>query len=401
MSKFKVLYRDWARNYTRLSWRSLINGFCTIVFLGCFFSLIYLTKLNAATSNSLIGVYYGDAGLNNITQVQALENWQGKKHAVLNLFTSWCEQTAVLDGLFNQQLPNIWNNQNVPMISWEPFFCVSSCNPTDAEVRAGTPVDIETRIANGEFDAYINTWADRMKIFLSGPDAIYNTADDRRAYIRFAHEMNGIWYAWGPNPGSGGNPASDYIRMWQRVKSIFYNKGMEWTHLQWVWCVNYDDYLGYNAEALYPGDQYVDWVSISGYNWGASQTWSPYKTPEQTFGPMLSRLRAITTKPISITEVATTPATPSGISIAGKSQWIADFFNYVLAQNIKMVVWFNDSKETDWTVFGGLIGDSYFDYNNSRYNAYSAYKSAIGSSNFISSDTTNPRLLTDAQFAGF
>ena len=47
------------------------------------------------------------------------------------------------------------------------------------------------------------------------------------------------------------------------------------------------------------------------------------------------------------------------------------------------------------------LGDSYFDYNNNRYNGYSAYKSAIGSSNFIPSDTTNPRLLTDAQFAGF
>ena len=332
-------------------------------------------------------------------RVQALESWQGKKLAVLNLFTTWCDQPTILDNLFNQQLLNIWNNQNVPIITWEPVFCISSPNPTAAELNTAAPGDIEVRAANGELDAYLNKWADLMKTFLSGADGVYNTSDDRRAYIRFAHEMNGDWYPWGA--AKGGNTPADYVRMWQRVKSLFYDKGMEWTHLEWIWCVNFSDNGGYSAESFYPGDDYVDWVSLSGYNWGASQTWSSWITPEQTFEPMLNRMRALTTKPISITEFASTTSTIAGPSLTAKSQWITDVYKYALAQNIKMVVWFNLAKETDWAVFGGPSGDSTFDYNGMSYKAYTAYKTAVGSSSFVSSDTANPRLLTDTQFSGY
>ncbi|MFB2979059.1 hypothetical protein, partial [Microseira sp. BLCC-F43] len=46
--------------------------------------------LAAATPNNamLLGIYYGNQGW-NMPQVQALESWQGKKNAVVNLFTNW------------------------------------------------------------------------------------------------------------------------------------------------------------------------------------------------------------------------------------------------------------------------------------------------------------------------
>jgi hypothetical protein len=65
-----------------------------------------------------------------------------------------------------------------------------------------------------------------------------------------------------------------------------------------------------------------------------------------------------------------------------------------------MVVWFNEAKETDWAIFDGPTGDSTFNYNDTTYNTYSTYKSAVTSSSISSTDPTNPRLLTDAQFAG-
>lgn len=394
---FKILSRNRARTYTKRGWTRFRKRLYTVAFLACFFSLTYLTQLSAATNNSLLGVYYGTEGF-QINQIQALESWQGKKYAVVNLFTTWCNEPTILDNLFNQQLPNIWNNKNVPIISWEPFFCPNSPNPTDDELRASTPGNIEVRAANGEFDAYLNKWANRMKTFLSGPDGVYNTSDDRRAYIRFAHEMNGEWYPWGA--AKGGNTPADYVRMWQRVKSLFYDKGMDVFHLQWIWSVNGTDNGGYSAESFYPGDNYVDWVSLSGYNWGASQTWSSWTTPEQTFGPMLNRMRALTSKPISITEFASTTLTSSGPSVAAKSQWITDVYKYALAQDIKMLVWFNVAKETDWAVFGGPSGDSTFNYKG-NYKAYAAYKSAVRSSSFIPSNTANPRLLTNEQFGGW
>jgi beta-mannanase len=380
-----------SHNKIELNWRKFLWNCCLVFLFISTFLLTNLAKINANSNQVLLGIYSGSNGFNNMSQIQALEAWQGKKHAVVNVFTTWCPETTYLDSLFLVQLIEIWQNQNVPLITFQPFACHSK----------DTPADIELRAANGEYDLYLHNWSDRMKTFLSGADGIYNTADDRRAYIRFAHEMNGDWYAWSALP-NGTHPV-DYIRMWQRVKSLFYNKGMEWTHLQWIWTVNFTDNgypTMYPAESYYPGDDYVDWVSISGYNWGVTQWWSKWITPEQTFQPMLDRLRRLTNKPVAITEIGSTTETSQGINIAAKSGWIIEAFNYILSRNIKMVVWFNEAKETDWAIFGSPTGDSTFNYNGTTYNTYSTYKSAVSPSSILSTDPTNPRLLTDAQFAG-
>jgi beta-mannanase len=336
---------------------------------------------------SLLGSYYGNQGW-EMEYVKALENFQGKKHAVVNLFTNWCDQTTTIDNLFNQQLPKIWSNQNIPLITWEPYLCDS----------ASTPPDVVRRAANGEYDTYINKWADRLKTFLSGPDGVYQTSDDRRVYIRLAHEMNGNWYPW--SAALGGSTPTDYVLMWKRVKGIFDNKGLDAKHVQWVWCVNNTDVGNYPAESFYPGDAYVDWIAIDGYNWGTSQTWSSWQPPDQTFGSMMTRLQAMTTKPLAITELGTSTIASSGTDLAAKSQWLTDAFNYALTKNIKMVLWFNQDKETDWAAFGGAQGDTTFTYNLQTFKTYAAYKTAISSNSFVSSNTTNPRLLTDNQFAG-
>jgi hypothetical protein len=71
------------------------------------------------TGSILLGVYYGNQGW-AMNDVVAMENWQCKKNAVLNMFTNWCNRTKVMDDLFNLQLIYIWNNKNIPMITWEP-----------------------------------------------------------------------------------------------------------------------------------------------------------------------------------------------------------------------------------------------------------------------------------------
>jgi len=339
----------------------------------------------ATHAQTLLGSYYGNQGW-KMDQVQALESWQGKKHAVVNLFTDWSNTSKVMNNLFGQQLPNIWNNGNVPMVTWEPF------------TAAQTPNDVEVRIAAGQYDAYINTWAGKLKVFLSGPNGVYGDADDRRAYVRLGHEMNGNWYPW--SPALGGNTANDYVAMWQRVVGKFDALGLDATHLQWVWCVNADDVGGFAAESFYPGDAYVDWVAIDGYNWGASQTWSSWKTPAQSYDAMRTRVRAISSKPLALTEFASTSATVAGVSVSAKSAWITDVFNYAALNQIKMLCWFNTDKETDWAVFGGANGDGQFKFGRTTYRTYAAYKAGVGASSVIASNPANLRLITDAQFAG-
>ncbi len=296
------------------------------------------------TGTALLGMYYGNQGW-EMEQVRDMESWQNKKHAILNMVTSWCNEATAMDNLFEQQLMNIWNNQNVPMITWEPFLCSPSRTPQDVEVQA----------ARGTYDAYFNTWAERLKGFLSGPDGVYNSRDDRRVYLRMGHEMNGDWYPW--SGAAGRNSPADYVNMWKRVKGIFDGKGLDRTHVQWVWCVNHTDNGGFMAEEYYPGDGYVDWVAIDGYNWGETQSWSDWKAPPAVYGDMIRRLRAFTAKPLAIPEFATTSWTTKGSSALDKSQWIMDVHEYIRAQDVRMVAWFNEDKETDWAVFGGSGGD--------------------------------------------
>lgn len=65
-----------------------------------------------------------------------------------------------------------------------------------------------------------------------------------------------------------------------------------------------------------------------------------------------------------------------------------------------MVAWFNEDKETDWAVFGGSRGDVTFRYGRTTYRAYSAYAAAVRPPALVGPTPSNPRLLTDAEFAG-
>jgi mannan endo-1,4-beta-mannosidase len=341
----------------------------------------------AQAQQALLGVYYGNQGW-AMDQVRAMEAWQGKRHAVLNLFTDWCNRTQNLDNLFKQQLPAIWANGNVPVITWEPFLCSANATPPDVLVRA----------ARGDYDAFVKAWSDRLKVFVSGPDRILGTADDRRVYIRLAHEMNGNWYPW--SVGSGGNMPGHYIETWRRIRAMFVVNGLDAHTVQWVWAVNNEDAGTVPAEQSYPGDADVDWIAIDGYNWGASQSWSSWRAPQEVFGPMVDRLRRLSPRPLALTETASTTSTAGGVNLTAKSDWITQLFDYALSHDVRMIAWFNEDKETDWTVFGGRNGTETFRSGKTTYKAYSAYRQAVKSNSLTASNPKDPRLLSDALFKG-
>jgi beta-mannanase len=341
---------------------------------------------SASTHPALLGVYYGNQGW-AMRDVQALESWHGQRNAVVELFTNWNGSRKTLDNLFGQQLPNIWANANVPLITWEPF------------TSKVTPNDIEVRIARGDYDGYVRTWAKRLAGFLAGADRALGSGDDRRAFLRLGHEPNGDWYPWGA--AKGANSPADYVEMWRRVHQLVSEAGLDASTLQWVWAVNADDVGGFAAEAFYPSDAYVDWVAVDGYNWGASESWSSWESPDVVLGSMVTRVRLIAgAKPLAVTETASTTAATSGTEVAAKSAWISDLFTWARGQDVRMVVWFNDDKETDWAMFGGSRGDETFRYGNTNYRGYRSYRQALTGGGFAGSDPTQPRLLTDDQFAG-
>ena len=341
---------------------------------------LLLLSTSMTQAATLLGVYYGNQGW-AMSDVSELENWQGKKNAVLDLYTNWTDNSANL--LFTYQLPAIWANGNVPMITWEPYL------------EGVTPNDIETSIAQGNYDTYIDAWALQLRQFVAGADGVYGSADDRRVYLRLAHEMNGNWYPWSAQSNS--NTPADYVLMWQRVYQRVMAQGLNNNHVQWIWSVNNTDAGSFNMEAYYPGDAYVDWVAIDGYNWGSAYSWSSWKTPAQIFNAMRNRLTTLApTKPVAITEVASTATGSSGVDIAAKETWIGQFKTYIKNNDIRMVSWFNEEKETNWSMFAGQYGATQVN----GVNVYPAYRTLVQDSSLIAPNTANLRLLTNAQFKG-
>jgi mannan endo-1,4-beta-mannosidase len=350
---------------------------------------------------ALLGIVYGKDGW-AMPEVRSMEAWQGKKFAALELFSSWCPgNTEEMDNLFNVQLPDIWQNGNVPVLTWQPLICSSS----------GTPSDVDFRISAGDYDSYIDQFADRLKSFLSGPDGVFGTSDDRRIYIRFGHEMNGNWYPWSATV-SGQSPVQ-FVDMWRHVHSIFDAKGIDASHVQWVWCVNSKDASSlYTAEQYYPGNAYVDWIGIDGYNYG-DQTFGAtsfqWQTPDQVLSPMLTRMRTLASKPIGLMETASSAATSSGVNRSAKDRWIQQLYAYVLQQGFGMVIWFDNAaplggtsccRIADWPVFGGSLGDDSYNAAAATYLVFSAYRPTVAAAALTSSDPTNLRLLSDDLFLG-
>jgi hypothetical protein len=177
--------------------------------------ILSIKNVNVEGGNKLTSIFYGDGG-QVMDQVDKLSSWTGKRSAVLVHFTNWSPGTMNI--LFNIQLINMWTNKTIAFVTWELFPCGGQSQP-----------GITKLIHNGSYDSYINEFGDRLKTWLAGNNGVYGNSDDRRLYLRFAHEMNGNWYPW-----SHDAVPNDYILAWRHAHDIFSSKNLNSTPLQWV-----------------------------------------------------------------------------------------------------------------------------------------------------------------------
>jgi beta-mannanase len=122
--------------------------------------------------------------------------------------------------------------------------------------------------------------------------------------MRLAHEMNGSWYPW--SIGIGLNTPRAYVRAWRHVHRIFDRAGAG--NASWVWSV--DAFAGGTPTPLatlatyYPGPRYVDWVGLSGFNWGWHHSyggWMPFREVFDSAYRVMTGFR----KPIMVAETGT------------------------------------------------------------------------------------------------
>ncbi len=288
--------------------------------------LVMLLLFERVTGTKAAYVYYGVHVVGyplNLTNVSQFETDAKRKASIVMIYQGW--GTSNNDPNFNPtMMDSIRSRGSIPMITWQPEdFITSQIQPTYSLLN----------IINGAFDSYITNYALAVKAW------------NHPIFIRFAHEMNGNWYPWSEQ--INGNSSGQYVQMWQHVHDIFTAQGV--TNVTWAWTpMNTDEngQLG-NLAHYYPGDAYVDWVGIDGYNWGTSQTWSHWQNFADIFYNAYYEIAGITQKPMMIGETAST-------EVGGnKATWISDTLqNFIpnMFPKIKALIWFNENKEQDWRI---------------------------------------------------
>lgn len=219
-----------------------------------------------------------------------------------------------------------YKNGAMPMISWQPL---------DGDASDNQPTYSCANIIVGQYDGFITTWAQAAAAY------------QKPFYLRLAHEMNGDWYPWGTAPGNpNNNSPAQYIAMWRHVVTIFRQQGA--TNVRWVWSPNaISEFSTFSPfDQNYPGNEYVDWVGIDGYNFGTAYG-SGWRTISEIFGTSYDALTAMTTKPIMIAEIG---ASEQG---GNKAAWIQQGLLTEIPQRlprVRALVWFDVKRDIDYRV---------------------------------------------------
>ena len=224
-------------------------------------------------------------------------------------------------------------------ISWEPI-------PNPKPDPFDPTVYQLKNFTRGDFDADLRRWADELRDY--GHPVLF------RPFC----EMNGDWTYW--SGSTNGNSLSDFVPAWRHVYDIFVQEGA--TNVQFVWSPNRDGSVGDAINTFnnyYPGDDYLDYIGFSGYNWGTLYTSPPcswdstWQDPVAVFGDSYDVMTARSNKPIIISEMA------SPEQGGDKAAWITDFFHLLPTRfpRIVSITWFNLSHreechttDTDWRI---------------------------------------------------
>jgi len=337
-------------------------------------------------------------------------NWLGTTQAIQKVYGGFC--ISILQYVFTYQIEVIWDTyKQVPLLNMDLSTCTTENGPY--------PGNATVQINKGAYDTLINQTAQLLVTFLSGKDGILGTSDDRRIYFEPMHETNGNWYTHSASNGGtspGLSAQSDYIAAFQRIHSMImnYNRALNKTHISWVWNIMNKDYgsdqWGYHSMATYyPGDAYVDWMTIDVYNQGYVYYPGSWDTPNSMLDNCLTILRNISSKPIGIVEWGVTSVSSQGVmNVTDKSNWITQMCNYVEQNGIKFAIYYDVSSAVtpdgvDWSVWNATNGDSsyvYVDANGVKETIYTYSAYANCTRRWTGADVSNPRLLTDSQFQG-
>ncbi len=260
----------------------------------------------------------------NLTQLTHDGNEINRKFAFIVGYSAWTNNGSPV--LFSATQPTM------DALNRAGYKTVLTWAAQDAQVSGSNDSRYNyASIISGRHDAYIRQWAQSAAAWRN----VF--------YLRLFHEMNGNWYPWGLNVN--GNTPALAIQAWQHVYNIFQSAGA--TNVKFMWSPNVRAPIWYDSNPLasfYPGDAYVSWLGLDGYNWGlyGEQMWQvPWHTFTQIFQPTYNEMVSTvsSSKPVMVAETASAP----GAGSTDKANWITQMQNDVptLFPNMKAVTYYN------------------------------------------------------------
>ncbi|HSC73895.1 MAG TPA: glycosyltransferase [Gaiellaceae bacterium] len=261
------------------------------------------------------GAYFGISQPDLPVCARAIRTWSttyGFRPAIVNWFQQWRSGETRFRG---DWLRAVRAQGAVPMVTWEPWR-----KPASGFHDAVQPSSRLERIASGRDDAYIRLWA-RAAARYRGP-----------ILIRPMQEMNGDWYPWAV--ATNGNHSATFVAAWRRIHRIFDAAGAR--NVRWVWTVHALPGVTPQFDSYYPGSAYVDWVSLTVFNWGTAVGWGKWKTFDQLVAPTYSALARFD-KPVMVSEIGTVAKGGDAAS------WVRQTMSSLQTAypDVKAVLWFS------------------------------------------------------------
>jgi hypothetical protein len=259
--------------------------------------------------------------------LRSLERSIGRKFDLVDTYYSWWNS---FPGKIER---NMVRNGRIPMISWKGTYLQS--------------------IINGDYDHMIHARARALHKF------------GHWVFLRWGWEMNGDWNEWSGANNQPNGP-SKFVRAWRRIRNIFWQENA-W-NVVFVWSPNDGDLpeaKWNHFTNYYPGDKYVDWVGVDGFNWGGAKSWSDWISIDAIIHPVYSTYHW--RKPIMIAETGSVEQGGSKAkwisharrALARKYPAIAAFI-YYNGSDDEGAYWKVDSSRSAFQAFRNMGHDPYW-----------------------------------------
>ena len=280
-----------------------------------------LSKEMKKTGGFYKGVYIANpAQAISLDEVADWESATGSNVNIVSFYQAWGPQ-SISD--FPDSILNIAMREKgmTPMITWEPW---SSTFPEFKEdFNLATDRKVMAAITEGKFDFYLSAYCEKIRAL---PGAVF---------LRFAHEPDNPQYPWSK---AGANTAAEFREAHRYVVNFFAVRGV--ANVAWV----YNPWNDKNAEAYYPGDDFVDWIGVTGLNYGSAAMDGKWRSFKQIYEPFRKTLLKHN-KPVMVAEFGST-------NYGGDQQaWLNEAL-YTIGneyKEIKSVTFFYSYLDRNWT----------------------------------------------------